>query len=129
MSEAIKTTSAPQPGGHHSQGVRAGRFLFVSGQLPISHDGSFVKGTVAEETAQTLENIRAIVEATDGAIADIMQCTICICRMDDWTEVCTLYMVISFPGCRYCPFTFSCLSKTCTLAHVSRFRRSFLNRL
>lgn len=76
MPEAIKTTSAPMPRGHYSQAVRIGSFLFVSGQAPIDQRGNVVKGTMAEEAAQALENIRAIVEAADGTIADVVQCTI-----------------------------------------------------
>jgi 2-iminobutanoate/2-iminopropanoate deaminase len=91
MPEAIKTTSAPLPRGHYSQAVRIGSFLFVSGQLPIDHSGTFVKGTLAQETTQTLENIRAIVEAADGCIADIVQCTIYVSDIAHWSEVDGIY--------------------------------------
>ncbi len=91
MPEAIKTTSAPQPRGHYSQGVRVGNFLFVSGQLPIDRDGKFVKGIMAEEATQALENIRAIVEASDGTIADIFQCTIYVSDIARWAEVNGIY--------------------------------------
>src|SRR5260221_6052684 len=84
MHEAIKTTSAPQPRGHYSQAVRVGSLLFVSGQLPIDRDGNLVKGTVAQEAAQALENIRAIVEAAKGTVADIVQCTIYISDIAHW---------------------------------------------
>jgi 2-iminobutanoate/2-iminopropanoate deaminase len=87
MHEAIQTASAPQPRGHYSQAVRVGSFLFISGQLPIDRDGNAVKGTVAQEAAQTLENIRAILEAAGGTIADIVQCTIYISDIAQWAEV------------------------------------------
>jgi 2-iminobutanoate/2-iminopropanoate deaminase len=91
MHEAIKTDNAPQPRGHYSQAVRMGNFLFVSGQLPINRDGNVVKGTMAEEATQALENIRAIVEAAEGTIADIVQCTIYISDMAHWTEINGIY--------------------------------------
>jgi 2-iminobutanoate/2-iminopropanoate deaminase len=91
MHEAIKTPNAPEPRGHYSQAVRMGNFLFVSGQLPIDRDGNPVKGTMAEEAAQALENIRAIVEAADGSIADIVQCTIYISDIGYWPEVNGIY--------------------------------------
>jgi 2-iminobutanoate/2-iminopropanoate deaminase len=50
-----------------------------------------VKGTVAEEAAQALENIRAIVEAAQGTIADIVQCTVYISDIDHWGEVNGIY--------------------------------------
>jgi 2-iminobutanoate/2-iminopropanoate deaminase len=91
MPEAIKTTFAPTPRGHYSQAVRVGSFLFVSGQLPVDRDGIVVKGTMAQEAAQALENIRAIVEAADGTIADIVQCTIYIRDIGYWEEVNGIY--------------------------------------
>jgi 2-iminobutanoate/2-iminopropanoate deaminase len=91
MHEAVQTASAPQPRGHYSQAVRVGNFLFVSGQLPIDRDGKVVKGTVAQEATQALENIRAIVEAADGMIGDIVQCTIYISEMAHWAEVNGIY--------------------------------------
>jgi 2-iminobutanoate/2-iminopropanoate deaminase len=86
MQEAIKTPSAPEPHGS-SQGVRVGSFLFVSGQLPINCDGNIIKGTVAEETMQALENVRAIVEAAAGSVEDIVQCAIYLSDIVLWAEV------------------------------------------
>jgi 2-iminobutanoate/2-iminopropanoate deaminase len=60
MQEAIKTGNAPEPRGHYSQTVRIGSRPFVSGQLPVAPNGNVVKGTMAQEAAQALENIRAI---------------------------------------------------------------------
>jgi 2-iminobutanoate/2-iminopropanoate deaminase len=89
--EAIKTASAPLPSGHYSQAVRVGSLLFVSGQLPINPDGNVVSGTIAEEVVQVLENIRAIVEAAEGTIADIVQCTIYVSDLVHWAEVNAIY--------------------------------------
>jgi 2-iminobutanoate/2-iminopropanoate deaminase len=91
MREAIKTTAAPQPSGHYSQAVRVGSLLFVSGQLPIDRHGNVVNGTVAQEATQALENIRAIVEAAEATIADIVQCTIYVSDISHWTEVNGIY--------------------------------------
>jgi 2-iminobutanoate/2-iminopropanoate deaminase len=91
MHEAIETRNAPEPRGHYSQAVRMGSFLFVSGQLPLVRDGKLIDGTVAEECAQALENVRAIVEAADGTIADIVQCTIYVSDISHWTEVDGIY--------------------------------------
>jgi 2-iminobutanoate/2-iminopropanoate deaminase len=68
-----------------------GNFLFISGQLPIDRHGNVVKGTMAEEASQVLENIRAIVEAADGGIQDIMSCTIYVSDIAHWTEVNDIY--------------------------------------
>jgi 2-iminobutanoate/2-iminopropanoate deaminase len=91
MHEAIHTANAPQPKGHYSQAVRIGRVLFISGQLPLDRHGNPVKGTVAQETKQALENIRAIVKAANGSIADIVQCTVYISDIAHWAEVDDIY--------------------------------------
>jgi 2-iminobutanoate/2-iminopropanoate deaminase len=91
MLRAIQTTSAPQPRGYYSQGVRVGNLLFVSGQLPVDRDGTVVKDTLAQEAIQVLENIRAIVEAAQGSLADIVQCTIYISDLTYWSEVNEIY--------------------------------------
>lgn len=87
MHKVIQTALAAQSRGHYSQGVRCGNFLFISGQLPIDPHGNVVKGTVSEQAAQALKNVRAIVEAAGGTIAQIVQCTIYISHIDDWAEV------------------------------------------
>ena len=91
MHEAIKTRNAPEPRGHYSQAVRMGNFLFVSGQLALVRDGTLVQGTLAEECAQALENIRAILEAAGASVDDILQCTTYVTEIADWDQVEAIY--------------------------------------
>jgi len=91
MQESIKTNNATQPRGAYSQAVRIGSFLFVSGQLPLGQDGTLVNGSTAEQCSQALENVRAIVEAAGGTIAEIVQCTIYVSDIAHWTEVDGIY--------------------------------------
>lgn len=91
MHHAIETGNAAPRQGHYSQAVRMGNFLFVSGQLPLLRDGQLVEGTLAQECAQALENVRAVVEAAEGRISDIVQCTIYVSELTRWTEVERIY--------------------------------------
>jgi 2-iminobutanoate/2-iminopropanoate deaminase len=91
MHKSIQTTAAAAPKGNYSQAVRVGTFLFVSGQLPIDLNGILIGGTIAEETFQVLHNLRAIVEAADCTIADIVQCTIYISDIRSWPDVNRVY--------------------------------------
>jgi 2-iminobutanoate/2-iminopropanoate deaminase len=68
-----------------------GNFLFVSGQLPFDRAGNLIRGSLAEEAAQALENIRVIVEAAEGTITDIVQCTIYVSDISHWSEVDGIY--------------------------------------
>jgi 2-iminobutanoate/2-iminopropanoate deaminase len=91
MSEAIQTQSAPTPQGHYSQAVRVGALLFISGQLPLDREGRMVSGTIADQASQALSNIRAIVEAAGGTMANLVQCTIYISEICHWAEVNDVY--------------------------------------
>ena len=89
--KAIHTDLAPAPGGHYSQAVRAGQFLFISGQLPMTNTGKLVSGPAAEQTRQTLDNVKAILEAAGGNITDLVQVTVYITSIEYWPEVNAAY--------------------------------------
>jgi 2-iminobutanoate/2-iminopropanoate deaminase len=74
--QQISTKSGASPIGAYSQGLRAGDFLFVSGQGPLDPiTGQIVGDTVEEQTARVLENIKAILEAGGAAMADVVKVT------------------------------------------------------
>jgi 2-iminobutanoate/2-iminopropanoate deaminase len=60
-----------------SNGVRAGNQLYVAGQLPVDAAGRTIGGAdVRRQARQVLENIRAIVEAAGGTLADVVKTTV-----------------------------------------------------
>jgi 2-iminobutanoate/2-iminopropanoate deaminase len=72
--QQINTASGVKPGGAYSQGLRAGDFIFVSGQGPIDPaTGRVVGETIEEQTARTIENIKAILEAGGASLADVVK--------------------------------------------------------
>lgn len=72
--QRISTTTGAQPVGAYSQGLRAGDFVFVSGQGPLDPKTGKVTGTTIEEqTARVLENIKAILEAGGASMADVVK--------------------------------------------------------
>jgi len=72
--EQINTEAGVPPGGAYSQGLRVGDFIFVSGQGPIDPATSKVVGeTIEEQTARTIENIQAILEAGGATLADVVK--------------------------------------------------------
>jgi len=71
---AISTRTGAPPQGAYSQGLRVGDFIFVSGQGPLDPDtGSVVGRSIEEQTARTLENIKAILEAAGASMADVVK--------------------------------------------------------
>lgn len=75
--EQIRTGEAAAPGGAYSQGIRAGDFVYVSGQGPIDPTtGAVVGETIEEQTERTLENVKAILEAGGATMADVVKSTV-----------------------------------------------------
>ncbi len=70
----ITTKAGASPVGAYSQGLRAGDFVFVSGQGPLDpQTGKVVGATIEEQTTRVLENIKAILEAGGASMADVVK--------------------------------------------------------
>lgn len=68
---------APRPAGAYSHAVVAGGLLFTAGQGPISPDDGTVVGTdIAEQTAQVLANLVAVLSARGRTLADVVKVTV-----------------------------------------------------
>jgi 2-iminobutanoate/2-iminopropanoate deaminase len=72
----ITTTKAPKPGGSYSEGLLVKDLVFVAGQGPLNRRGEIVGDTIEEQTAATLDNIRAILEAGGASMADVVKATV-----------------------------------------------------
>lgn len=74
--QQITTRTGAAPVGAYSQGLRAGDFIFVSGQGPLDPEtGKIVGETVEEQTRRVLDNIRAVPEAGGASMADVVKVT------------------------------------------------------
>jgi 2-iminobutanoate/2-iminopropanoate deaminase len=71
--------------------VKNGNLVFVSGQLPFTTSGEILVGSVADQTKQALENVRAIVESAGGELRDVAQVTVYVSDIDNWPEVNRVY--------------------------------------
>lgn len=92
MKQIIKTESAPKAIGPYSQAVRAGDFLFASGQIPIDPStGEFVVGGIREETEQVLKNIRALLESAGTDLNHVVKTTVFLADMDDFAAMNEVY--------------------------------------
>ncbi len=77
MIERISPRGAPAPRGPYSPAVRAGDFIYVSGQGPIdpeTNQPSF--GDIRHETRLVLTNIRKILEGCGASLADVVKCSV-----------------------------------------------------
>lgn len=75
----------PAPTGPYSPAVRAGDFVFVSGQVARDpRTGALVGQTIEEQSRQTLSNVREALEAAGASIADVVSVTVYLADEDDW---------------------------------------------
>jgi len=85
MIERISPPGAPAPRGPYSPAVRAGDFIFVSGQVAP------VTGEVADETRQVLNNIKGLLESCGATMADVVKCGVFLLNAGDFAAMNTVY--------------------------------------
>ena len=92
MKQIVKTKQAPQAIGPYSQAVRAGGFVFASGQIPLDpQTGEFVAGGVAEQTEQVLRNLSAVLEAAGASLDRVVKTTVFLADMNDFVAMNEVY--------------------------------------
>src|SRR5260370_39906344 len=92
MKEIIATERAPQAIGPYSQAVRAGGFIFASGQIPTDPaTGQFVPGGVAEQTEQVMRNLSAVFEAAGSSLKKGVKTTVFLADMNDFAAMNEVY--------------------------------------
>jgi 2-iminobutanoate/2-iminopropanoate deaminase len=90
--EIIKTESAPGAIGPYSQAVRAGGFVFASGQIPLNpQTGEMVAGGVAEQTEQVMRNLGAVLEAAGTSLNLVVKTTVFLADMNDFSAMNEVY--------------------------------------
>ena len=92
MIERLSPPGVPQPRGPYSPAVRAGEFLFVSGQGPVDPDtNQWSYGDIRHETRITLENIRRILEGCGASLADVVKCSVFLVDGRDFAAMNEVY--------------------------------------
>lgn len=92
MKVVVSTEKAPSAIGPYSQGVAAAGLLFVSGQLPVDpKTGEIVPGSIKEQTRQSLENLKEVLEAGRASLSAVVKTTVFLHNMDDFTEMNSIY--------------------------------------
>src|SRR3954452_4189506 len=85
MIERISPPGAPAPRGPYSPAVRAGDFIFISGQVAP------VTGEIADETRQVLNNIKGLLEACGATMADVVKCGVFLLNAGDFAAMNAVY--------------------------------------
>ena len=92
MREIISTDRAPAAIGPYSQAIRYGNLLFVSGQISLDpQSGEIVGEDIEVQTGRVLENLKAVIEASDMELKHVLKCTCFQKNMEDFTTFNSLY--------------------------------------
>lgn len=90
--EVIQTDKAAAPIGPYSQAVRAGDFIFVAGEKGIDpKTNKMVEGGIEDETRQTLENIKNILESAGSAMNRVVATTVYLVNIGDFNQMNAVY--------------------------------------
>ena len=90
--QVIATDNAPGAGGPYSQGIIANGFVFVSGQIAVvPGTKDFVAGGIKEQTLQTLNNLKAILEAGGSSMDKIVRTTVYLSDVNSFAEMNAVY--------------------------------------
>jgi 2-iminobutanoate/2-iminopropanoate deaminase len=99
---AVTSDKAPKAIGPYSAALRAGRLLFVSGQVPIDPaNGSLIEGDIATQTRRVLDNLKALVEAGGLSLSQVVRTTVFLADMDDFAamnEAYRSYFIVPYPA-------------------------------
>ncbi|NJN56186.1 MAG: RidA family protein [Leptolyngbyaceae cyanobacterium SL_5_9] len=89
----IQTDQAPAPVGPYNQAIAAtGPLVFVAGQIPLDPaTGQIVGEAVAEQTEQAIANLKAILEAAETTLQNVVKTTVFLADMNDFGAMNTVY--------------------------------------
>ncbi|WP_018757202.1 RidA family protein [Paenibacillus terrigena] len=91
MHTTISTQNAPGAIGPYSQAAKIGNLVFVSGQLPINPQTNEMPESVEEQAKQSLENVKAILEAAGCNLKNVVKTIIFLKDMNTFAKVNEVY--------------------------------------
>lgn len=88
----------PPPAGAYTPAIRAGGFVYVSGQLPRDPaSGELVGDDVESQTRQVVRNVQRALEAAGATLADLVSVTVYLADVDDWGRFNAVYKTLLTP--------------------------------
>lgn len=92
MNQAVATKNAPAAIGPYSQGVKAGKTIYVSGQIPIDPGtGEFAGQDIETQTRQSLTNIKNILKEAGADMSDVVKTTVLLNDIADFAAMNKVY--------------------------------------
>lgn len=88
----VSSTAAPAAIGPYSQAVRIGDLVYTSGQVALDPaTGNLIEGGITEQTERVCENLRAVLNAVDLTLTDVIKTTVFLQNMEDFAAMNEVY--------------------------------------
>lgn len=88
----VKTSEAPAAIGPYSQAIKAGPFIYTSGQVALDPaSGQLIEGGIKEQTVQVLNNLKAVLQAAGGSLQNVVKTTVFLQDINDFQAMNSIY--------------------------------------
>ncbi len=87
----VQTADAPQAIGPYSQAIAIGKFLFSSGQIPLTASGELVVGDIEAQSEQVFDNLAAVLGAAGASLSDVVKTTVFVQDLNDFARLNQVY--------------------------------------
>ncbi len=88
----VLTDQAPAAIGPYSQAIKAGEFVFTSGQIPLDPvSGEIVGSDITEQTERVMQSLKAVLEAAGSSLDRVVKTTCFLANLDDFAAFNTVY--------------------------------------
>lgn len=91
MKKELKSSKAPGAIGPYSQAVKAGNFIYVSGQLPIDAKTGEMPADIKSQTRQSLENVASILAEAGATLDNVVKSTVYLSDMSLFSDMNEVY--------------------------------------
>jgi len=87
----VQTNAAPQAIGPYSQAIAIDKWLFSSGQIPLTAAGELVAGDIEAQTEQVFSNLEAVLAAAGASLNDVVKTTVFVQDLSDFARLNGIY--------------------------------------
>jgi len=88
----LSSSDTPPAIGPYSQGIKAGGFIFLSGQIPlVGNTGKIVQGMIKEQTEQVILNIQGLLATEKLDLSDVVKTTVFLASMNEFSAMNEIY--------------------------------------
>ncbi|MBP1758404.1 MAG: endoribonuclease [Firmicutes bacterium] len=89
--KAIQTQKAPAAIGPYSQGIDLGHMVYTSGQIPVNPQTGEIPATIEEQTAQALNNAKAVLEAAGLSMDNVVKTLVFLSDLGEFAAMNEVY--------------------------------------